>query len=140
MSNNQNIVEYFDYDSLFNGASTLQPTKTKYQDELDNDIKLLFNKVAQKDFATMYKLGEMLSWASIDASLWFKSEKHREFKYNAWILMGLGLKYYCPSEQKEALATHYPGKLADMINIHGIENINILNQVRTEAKRVLFKK
>ena len=140
MSNNQNIVEYFDYDSIFSGASSLQPTKTKYQDELDNDIRLLFDKVAQKDFPTMYKLGEMLSWASIDASLWFKSEKHREFKYNAWILMGLGLKYYCPSEQKETLATHYPGRLADMINIHGIANIDILNQVRNEAKRVLFKK
>ena len=135
----QNIVEYFNYDNVFSSDS-LQQTKTKYIDQLDNDIKPLFNKVAQKDFKTMFKLGEILSWASIDASLWFLSEKHREYKYNAWILMGLGLKSNYPSAQKEALSTHYPGRLADMINIHGISNVNILNQVREEAKRILFKK
>ena len=105
----------------------------------NNDIKALFKEVCDRDYKVMFKLGEMLSWRSIDASLWFQSEKHREYKYNAWILMGLGFKQFYPSYQKEILATHYPGKIADLINIDGIANINILNQVRNEAKRFLFK-
>ena len=48
-------------------------------------------------------------------------------------------KQIYPSYQKEVLAIHYPGKIADLINIDGIANINILNQVRNEAKRFLFK-
>ena len=48
-------------------------------------------------------------------------------------------KQFYPSYQKEVLATHYPGKIADLINIDGIANINIFNQVRNEAKRFLFK-
>ena len=52
--------------------------------------------------------------------------------------MGLGFKQLYPSYQKEVLAIHYPGKIADLINIDGIANPDILNQVRTAAKRMLF--
>ncbi len=113
--------------------------ESKYQKELDNDIKALFPDVLKGDLMAIFKLGEMLSYRSIDASLWFQSEKHREYKYNAWILMGLSFKQLYPSYQKEVLATHYPGKIADLINIDGIANIDILNQVRKEAKIMLFK-
>ena len=141
MSNSGDILEWYDYDSLFGqGGGPLNMVQSKYQNELESDIKALFNDVINRDYVAMFKLGEMLSWRSIDASLWFQSEKHREYKYNAWILMGLGIKQFYPSYQKEVLATHYPGKIADLINIDGIANIDILNQVRREAKKFLFKK
>ena len=140
MSNGQDILEWYNYDALFGqGGAPLNLVQSKYQNELDDDIKALFNEVSSGDYKAMFKLGEMLSFKSIDASLWFKSEKHREYKYNAWILMGLGFKQFYPSYQKEVLATHYPGKIADLINIDGIANIDILNQVRREAKKFLFK-
>ena len=139
MSDGGDIVEWYNYDALVGQGGQIQQFPSKYQNELDNDIKTLFNEVCNKDYNAIFKLGEMLSWRSIDASLWFKSEKHREYKYNAWILMGLGLKRLYPSYQKEVLATHYPGKIADLINIDGIANIDILNQVRNAAKRFLFK-
>ena len=140
MSNGQDILEWYNYDALFGqGGVPLNLVQSKYQNELDDDIKALFNEVSSGDYKAMFKLGEMLSFKSIDASLWFKSEKHREYKYNAWILMGLGFKQFYPSYQKEVLATHYPGKIADLINIDGIANIDILNQVRREAKKFLFK-
>ena len=141
MSNSGDILEWYDYDSLFGqGGGALNMVQSKYQNELEDDIKALFSDVTNTDYVAMFKLGEMLSWRSIDASLWFQSEKHREYKYNAWILMGLGLKQFYPSYQKEVLSTHYPGKIADLINIDGIANIDILNQVRREAKKFLFKK
>ena len=140
MSSNHEILEWYNYDALFGqGGAPLNLVQSKYQNELDDDIKALFNEVSSGDKIAMFKLGEMLSWKSIDASLWFQSEKHREYKYNAWILMGLGLKQFYPSYQKEVLPTHYPGKIADLINIDGIANIDILNQVRREAKKFLFK-
>ena len=139
MSNGRDIVEWYNYDALFMQGSQINFLPSKYQNELEDDIKSLFNEVCKRDYKAMFKLGEMLSWRSIDASLWFQSEKHREYKYNAWILMGLGFKQFYPSYQKEVLATHYPGKIADLINIDGIANINILNQVRNEAKKFLFK-
>ena len=140
MSNGGDILEWYNYDALFGqGGAPLNLVQSKYQNELDDDIKALFNEVSSGDYKAMFKLGEMLSFKSIDASLWFKSEKHREYKYNAWILMGLGFKQFYPSYQKEVLATHYPGKIADLINIDGIANIDILNQVRREAKKFLFK-
>ncbi len=140
MSNGGDIIEWYNYDEFFNQGEPIQLFQSKYQNELENDIKALFNEVCNRDFNAMFKLGEMLSWRSIDASLWFQSEKHREYKYNAWILMGLGFKHLYPSYQKEVLATHYPGKIADLINIEGISNINILNQVRNASKKFLFKK
>jgi hypothetical protein len=139
MSNGRDIVEWFNYDAIFGNGGQINLIPSKYQNELEDDIKALFKEVCDRDYKVMFKLGEMLSWRSIDASLWFQSEKHREYKYNAWILMGLGFKQFYPSYQKEILATHYPGKIADLINIDGIANINILNQVRNEAKRFLFK-
>ena len=139
MSNGRDIVEWYNYDALFMQGSQINFLPSKYQNELEDDIKALFKEVCDRDYKVMFKLGEILSWRSIDASLWFQSEKHREYKYNAWILMGLGFKQFYPSYQKEILATHYPGKIADLINIDGIANINILNQVRNEAKRFLFK-
>ena len=139
MSNNGNILEWYDYDAIF-GQGTVNFYPSKYQENLENDIKALFNEVSNRDFKAMFKLGEVLSYRSIDASLWFRSEMHREYKYNAWILMGLGFKQFYPSYQKEVLAVHYPGKIADLINIDGIANINILNQVRNAAKNFLFKK
>ena len=140
MSNGGDIIEWYNYDAFFNQGEPIQLFQSKYQNELENDIKALFNEVCNRDYNAMFKLGEMLSWRSIDASLWFQSEKHREYKYNAWILMGLGFKHLYPSYQKEVLATHYPGKIADLINIEGIANINILNQVRNASKKFLFKK
>ena len=139
MSNGRDIVEWYNYDALFMQGSQINFLPSKYQNELEDDIKSLFNEVCKRDYKAMFKLGEMLSWRSIDASLWFQSEKHREYKYNAWILMGLGFKQFYPSYQKEVLATHYPGKIADLINIDGIANINILNQVRNEAKKFLMR-
>ena len=140
MSNNHEILEWFDYETIINKSGTpLKMVESKYQKELDNDIKALFPDVLKGDLMAIFKLGEMLSYRSIDASLWFQSEKHREYKYNAWILMGLSFKQLYPSYQKEVLATHYPGKIADLINIDGIANIDILNQVRKEAKIMLFK-
>ena len=139
MSNGRDIVEWYNYDAIFGNGGQINLIPSKYQNELEDDIKALFNEVCDRDYKAMFKLGEMLSWRSIDASLWFQSEKHREYKYNAWILMGLGFKQFYPSYQKEVLATHYPGKIADLINIDGIANVNILNQVRNEAKRFLFK-
>ena len=139
MSNGRDIVEWYNYDAIFGNGGQINLIPSKYQNELEDDIKALFKEVCDRDYKVMFKLGEMLSWRSIDASLWFQSEKHREYKYNAWILMGLGFKQFYPSYQKEILATHYPGKIADLINIDGIANINILNQVRNEAKRFLFK-
>ena len=140
MSNNHEILEWFDYETIINkSGAPLNMVESKYQKELDNDIKALFPDVVKGDLMAIFKLGEMLSYRSIDASLWFQSEKHREYKYNAWILMGLSFKQLYPSYQKEVLATHYPGKIADLINIDGIANIDILNQVRKEAKIMLFK-
>ena len=140
MNNNHEIFEWFDYETIINkSGAPLNMVESKYQKELDNDIKALFPDVLKGDLMAIFKLGEMLSYRSIDASLWFQSEKHREYKYNAWILMGLSFKQLYPSYQKEVLATHYPGKIADLINIDGIANIDILNQVRKEAKIMLFK-
>ena len=140
MSSNHEILEWFDYETIINkSGAPLKMVESKYQKELDNDIKALFPDVLKGDLMAIFKLGEMLSYRSIDASLWFQSEKHREYKYNAWILMGLSFKQLYPSYQKEVLATHYPGKIADLINIDGIANIDILNQVRKEAKIMLFK-
>ncbi len=140
MNNNGNILEWYDYDAIFDQGGQINFYPSKYQENLEDDVKALFNEVSNRDFKAMFKLGEILSYRSIDASLWFRSEMHREFKYNAWILMGLGFKQFYPSYQKEVLAVHYPGKIADLINIDGIANINILNQVRNEAKKFLFKK
>ena len=139
MSNEGNILEWYDYDAFLGKGGPINLIPSKYQNELEEDIKALFNGVTNKDYNAMFKLGEMLSWRSIDASLWFQSEKHREYKYNAWILMGLSFKQFYPSYQKEVLATHYPGKIADLINIDGIANIDILNQVRKYAKIMLFR-
>ena len=139
MSNGGNITEWYDYDAFLGQGGPLHLIPSKYQNDLEDDIKALFGDVENRDYNAMFKLGEMLSWRSIDASLWFQSEKHREYKYNAWILMGLSYKKFYPSYQKEVLATHYPGKIADLINIDGIANINILNQVRNEAKKFLFR-
>ena len=139
MSNSQEILEWFNYESIINNSGApLNLTESKYQKELDSDIQALIPEVLKGDQMAMFKLGEMLSYRSNDASLWFQSEKHREYKYNAWILMGVGFKQLYPSYQKEVLAIHYPGRIADLINIDGIANIDILNQVRKEAKRMLF--
>ena len=139
MSNGGKLLEWFTYDSLFSKDGALNQNQSKYQNELDDDSKALFPDILKGDLMAMFKLGEMLSYRATDASLWFKSEKHREYKYNSWILMGLGFKQLYPSYQKEVLAIHYPGKIADLINIDGIANIDILNQVRNSAKNFLFK-
>ena len=139
MSNFGKLLEWFTYDSLFSKDGALNQNQSKYQNELDDDSKALFPDILKGDLMAMFKLGEMLSYRATDASLWFKSEKHREYKYNSWILMGLGLKQLYPSYQKEVLAIHYPIKIADLINIDGIANIDILNQVRNSAKNFLFK-
>ena len=139
MSNGGKLLEWFTYDSLFSKDGALNQNQSKYQNELDDDSKALFPDILKGDLMAMFKLGEMLSYRANDASLWFKSEKHREYKYNSWILMGLGFKQLYPSYQKEVLAIHYPGKIADLINIDGIANIDILNQVRNSAKNFLFK-
>ena len=126
MSNSQEILEWFNYESIINNSGApLNLTETKYQKELDSDIQALIPEVLKGDQMAMFKLGEMLSYRSNDASLWFQSEKHREYKYNAWILMGLSFKQLYPSYQKEVLATHYPSRIADLINIDGIANIDI---------------
>ena len=140
MSNSQEILEWFNYESIINNSGApLNLTESKYQKELDSDIQALIPEVLKGDQMAMFKLGELLSYRSNDASLWFQSEKHREYKYNAWILMGLSFKQLYPSYQKEVLATHYPGRIADLINIDGIANMNILNLVRKEAKIMLFR-
>ena len=139
MSKGGDIVEWYNYDALFGQGGQINLYPSKYQNELENDIKALFSDVCNRDYRAMFKLGEMLSWRSIDASLWFQSEKHREYKYNAWILMGLGFKQLYPSYQKEVLSIHYPGRIADLINIDGIANVDILNQVRKESKIKLFQ-
>ena len=140
MSNSHEIIEWFNYESIINNSGApLNLTESKYQKELDSDIQALIPEVLKGDMMAMFKLGEMLSYRSNDASLWFQSEKHREYKYNAWILMGLSFKQLYPSYQKEVLATHYPGKIADLINIDGIANIDILNHVKKEAKIILFR-
>ena len=139
MSNKGEILEWFNYEILFNQNNTqLTLNKSKHQNELDESAKAIIPDVLKGHAMAMFKLGEMLSYRSNDASLWFHSEKHREYKYNAWILMGLGFKQLYPSYQKEVLAIHYPRKIADLINIDGIANIDILNQVRKEAKIILF--
>ena len=139
MNNKGEILEWFNYENIFNqNKEPLTQIQSKYQNELDEETKNLIPEVLKRDFMAMFKLGEMLSYRSNDASLWFQSEKHREYKYNAWILMGVGFKQLYPSYQKEVLAIHYPGRIADLINIDGIANIDILNQVRKEAKRMLF--
>ena len=140
MSNSQEILEWFNYESIINNSGApLNLTESKYQKELDSDIQALIPEVLKGDQMAMFKLGELLSYRSNDASLWFQSEKHREYKYNAWILMGLSFKQLYPSYQKEVLATHYPGRIADLINIDGIANMDILNLVRKEAKIMLFR-
>ena len=139
MNNKGEILEWFNYENIFNqNKEPLTQIQSKYQNELDEETKTLIPDVLKRDFMAMFKLGEMLSYRSNDASLWFQSEKHREYKYNAWILMGVGFKQLYPSYQKEVLAIHYPGRITDLINIDGIANIDILNQVRKEAKRMLF--
>ena len=139
MNNKGEILEWFNYENIFNqNKEPLTQIQSKYQNELDEETKTLIPDVLKRDFMAMFKLGEMLSYRSNDASLWFQSEKHREYKYNAWILMGVGFKQLYPSYQKEVLAIHYPGSIPDLINIDGIANIDILNQVRKEAKRMLF--
>ena len=140
MNNSNEILEWFNYEAILeNNKAPLNLTESKYQNELDDDIKALFPDALKGDLMAIFKLGEMLSYRSNNASLWFQSEKHREYKYNAWILMGLSFKQLYPSYQKEVLSTHYPGKIADLINIDGIANIDILNQVRKYAKMILFR-
>ena len=139
MSNGGEILEWFNYDSFFSNGNSINLNQSKFQDELDDDTKALIPEVLKGDKMAMFKLGEMLSYKAKDASLWFRSEKHREYKYNAWILMGLGFKQLYPSYQKEVLAIHYPGRIADLINIDGIANVDILNQVRKESKIKLFQ-
>ena len=140
MSQEKEILEWFNYDAIFDqNKNPLTQTNSKYQNDLDDPIKALIPDILKGDLMSMFKFGEMLSYHSNDASLWLKSEKHRECKYNAWILMGLGFKQLYPSYQKEILTIHYPGRIADLINIDGIANIDILNQVRHEAKKILFK-
>ena len=139
MNNKGEILEWFNYENIFNqNKEPLTQIQSKYQNELDEETKTLIPDVLKRDFMAMFKLGEMLSYRSNDASLWFQSEKHREYKYNAWILMGVGFKQLYPSYQKEVLAIHYRGRITDLIHIDGIANIDILNQVRKEAKRMLF--
>ena len=140
MSNDEEILEWFNYEAILTKSEALNLNKSKYQDELNEETKALFNDVIKGNLFVIFKLGESLSYRADDASLWFKSEKHREYKYNSWILMGLGLKQLYPSYQKEALVIHYPAKIADLISIDGINNIDILNKVRREAKIFLFKK
>ena len=140
MSNFGEILEWFNYESILAKSEALKLNKSKYQDELNEDTKALFNDVLKGNLFATFKLGESLSYRADDASLWFKSEKHREYKYNSWILMGLGLKQLYPSYQKEALIIHYPTKIADLISIDGIDNVDILNRVRREAKSILIKK
>ena len=139
MSNSGEILEWFNYDNIFNNSGALIQNPSKYQNELDEDFKALFPEIVKGDLMAMFKIGEMISYKANDASLWFKSEKHREYKYNSWILMGLGFKQIYPSYQKEILAIHYPSKIADLINIDGIANLDILNQVRSAAKKMLFQ-
>ena len=140
MSQEKEILEWFNYDAIFDkNKNPLTQTNSKYQNDLDDPIKALIPDILKGDLMSMFKFGEMLSYHSNDESLWLKSEKHRECKYNAWILMGLGFKQLYPSYQKEVLTIHYPGRIADLINIDGIANIDILNQVRHEAKKILFK-
>ena len=140
MSQEKEILEWFNYDAIFDqNKNQLIQKNSKYQNDLDDPIKALIPDILKGDLMSMFKFGEMLSYHSNDASLWLKSEKHRECKYNAWILMGLGFKQLYPSYQKEVLTIHYPGRIADLINIDGIANIDILNQVRHEAKKILFK-
>ena len=139
MSNSGQILEWFNYDNIFNNSGALNQNPSKYQNELDEDFKALFPEIVKGDLMAMFKIGEMISYKANDASLWFKSEKHREYKYNSWILMGLGFKQIYPSYQKEILAIHYPSKIADLINIDGIANLDILNQVRSAAKKMLFQ-
>ena len=139
MSNSGEILEWFNYDNIFNNSGALNQNPSKYQNELDEDFKALFPEIVKGDLMAMFKIGEMISYKANDASLWFKSEKHREYKYNSWILMGLGFKQIYPSYQKEILAIHYPSKIADLINIDGIANLDILNQVRSAAKKMLFQ-
>ena len=140
MSQEKEILEWFNYDAIFDqNKNPLIQTNSKYQNDLDDPIKALIPDILKGDLMSMFKFGEMLSYHSNDASLWLKSEKHRECKYNAWILMGLGFKQLYPSYQKEVLTIHYPGRIADLINVDGIANIDILNQVRHEAKKILFK-
>ena len=140
MNNKGEILEWFNYENIFNqNKEPLTQIQSKYQNELDEETKTLIPDVLKRDFMAMFKLGEMLSYRSNDASLWFQSEKHREYKYNAWILMGVGFKQLYPSYQKEVLAIHYPGRIADLINIDGIANLDILNQVRSAAKKMLFQ-
>ena len=104
MSNAGEILEWFNYDEIFTNPGALNLNKSKYQDELDNDSKALIPEILKGDLMAMFKLGEMIGYKANDASLWFKSEKHREYKYNSWILMGLGFKQIYPSYQKEILA------------------------------------
>ena len=140
MSQEKEILEWFNYDAIFDqNKNPLTQTNSKYQNDLDDPIKALIPDILKGDLMSMFKFGEMLSYHSNDASLWLKSEKHRECKYNAWILMGLGFKQLYPSYQKEVLTIHYPGRIADLINIDGIANIDILNQVRNESKLKLFQ-
>ena len=117
MSNSGEILEWFNYDNIFNNSGALNQNPSKYQNELDEDFKALFPEIVKGDLMAMFKIGEMISYKANDASLWFKSEKHREYKYNSWILMGLGFKQIYPSYQKEILAIHYPSKIADLITI-----------------------
>ena len=82
MSNGGDIIEWFDYDALFGQAGQIQQFPSKYQNELENHVKALFKEVCNRDYKAMFKLGEMLSWLSIDASLWFQSAEHSKYKYN----------------------------------------------------------
>ena len=77
MSNGE-ILEWFNYDSFFSNGNSINLNQSKFQDELDDDTKALIPEVLKGDKMAMFKLGEMLSYKAKDASLWFKSEKHRE--------------------------------------------------------------
>ena len=76
MSNSNEILEWFNYEAILEGAP-LNQIKSKYQDELDDTVKALFPDVLKGDMMAIFKLGELLSYRSQDASLWFQSEKHR---------------------------------------------------------------
>ena len=140
MNNFEEILEWFNYESILTKGEALNLNKSKYQDELSDDAKALITEVLKGNLFATFKFGELLSYKADDASLWFKSEKHREYKYNSWILMGFGLKQLYPSYQKEALIIHFPTKIAELVSIDGIDNVDILNKVRREAKIYLFKK
>ena len=87
MSNAGEILEWFNYDAIFNqGGENLSQIQSKYQSELNSDTKALFPDVLKGDRMAMFKLGEILSSIDIGENIKIKYYNISKYEYFCGII------------------------------------------------------